>query len=75
MKIKSNKKLFNKWKRLGNKVSFLGSIVQNDMEISIGTIGEFKNLAFERTKDIIDLWFETEQYLSEQYLLENKEDD
>jgi hypothetical protein len=34
MKIKASEELFNHWKELGNKISMLGNVVQNDMDVS-----------------------------------------
>lgn len=39
--IKSNEKLFNKWKRLGFDIQLMGDIAQNDMKINDEDIARF----------------------------------
>lgn len=45
IKVMANQNLFDRYRRLGNSISMLGSVLQNDTEISEGDLVEFHLLS------------------------------
>lgn len=74
MKIKANEKLFNKWKKLADRIGFFApQIVQNDMEISIEDIQEHFKFVDGLRQEFNDLNSETNTYIfTEEEENENK---
>ena len=62
-KIKSNQKLFNEWKILGQKIDSLSAIIQNDSEISDVQIREFIKLVESLIYAISIICYDTVEYI------------
>lgn len=64
MKIKANEELFNKWKKLADKIGFFApQIVQNDIELSLSQINRGFGFTDELLKEFIGLVGETRKYV------------
>lgn len=63
MRIKSNESLFNRWRRLGSRISNQASIVQNDMEVSEEEIAEWCDILLQLYEKLEQLQIDTLSYI------------
>ena len=65
MKVVADERLFNCFKDLGNRISSLGSIVQNDTEITQLQLDEFCDLMYSMEDKIADLRQSVQEHIDD----------